>query len=91
MAKWDLEKLKQPSPEAIDAHALVRAALERAAEKAANKLEPKHFYTEAQSVSDAIRAIASNPTELAAIISAASQLNKAGDGNKERSDEEDRG
>ena len=61
MAKWTIPDT--PSPEAI-----VKVALERAAEKAANKLEPKHLYTEAQSVSDAIRHIASDPAAMAAII-----------------------
>ena len=61
MTKWTIPGT--PSPEAI-----VRAALERAAEKAANKLEPKRLYTEAQSVSDAIRSLASDPAEVAAII-----------------------
>ena len=41
-----------PSPDA-----LICAALEAAAEKAKNKLEQKQLFKEAQSVSDAIRAL----------------------------------
>jgi hypothetical protein len=66
MTKWTIPGT--PSPEAI-----VRAALERAAEKAANKLEPKRLYTEAQSVSDAIRSLASDPAEVAAILKKAGE------------------
>jgi hypothetical protein len=99
MAKW---KELPPSPEAI-----VKAALERAAEH--HDRHAKGYARTFQQVGKAahqeharrIRSLADNPAEVAAIISAASQLNKAGGGNKERkgealtsearSDEEDRG
>jgi hypothetical protein len=65
----DLEAMQQAREEAI-----VRAALERAAEKAVNKLELKRLYTEAQSVSDAIRYLASDPAEVAEIIKKAAEV-----------------
>jgi hypothetical protein len=93
--------------EAIDAHALVRAALERAADV----LEQHRDYgmvgpdgdflgSEAEVIAHGnsvhyamqdVLSLASDPAEVAAIISAASQLNKAEDENKEQRDEEDRG
>jgi hypothetical protein len=87
MAKWTIPDT--PSPEAI-----VKAALERAA----NKINEEALYWSGLREGvlfdrevNKILALASDPAEVAAIISAATQLNKAGDGNKERSDEEDRG
>jgi len=45
----------------------------------------------AHEIDSDIRSLASDPAEVAAIISAASQLNKAGNEINERSEEEDRG
>lgn len=50
------------------AEAIVKMALQRAAEKATRKLLVKRLYTQAQSVSDAIRALASDPEAVAQII-----------------------
>jgi surfactin synthase thioesterase subunit len=75
------------------AEAIVKAALERAARVADKKIF--HFTghwagalleCEFKKILD----LASDPAEVAAIISAASQLNKAGDEIKEQRDEEDR-
>ena len=60
---WNTRTNSIPSPEA-----LIRAALEVAAEKAKNKLDQKQLFKEAQSVSDAIRAL---KDDLAAIRKAA--------------------
>jgi uncharacterized protein (DUF1778 family) len=81
MAKWTIPDT--PSPEAI-----VKAALERAAQ---TSLKAATFELDAYDVARLIRVLASNPAEVAAIISAATQLDKAGDEINERSEEEDRG
>ena len=72
------------------AEAIVRAALARAA-KTADDYWGSGFAEILDLVATDIRSIASDPAEVAAIISAASQLNKAGDEIKEQRDEEDRG
>ena len=85
MTKWTIPDT--PSPEAI-----VRAALERAVTCCEDELRntamlmsnpPKS--SAAWDAANSIRKLASDPAEVAAIISAAAQLNK------EQSDEEDRG
>jgi light-regulated signal transduction histidine kinase (bacteriophytochrome) len=62
--------------------AIVKAALERAADVAHYAHDAYQGWGDAE---QAIRHLASDPAEVAAIISAAAQLNK------EQSDEEDRG
>jgi hypothetical protein len=77
MTKWVIPDT--PSPEAI-----VKAALERAARVADKKIS---YFTGhwagalLEGEFKKIRSLASNPAEVAAIISAASQLNKAGETN----------
>jgi hypothetical protein len=84
MAKWK----EIPSPEAI-----VQAALERAAENYID--EGQGVYILADRILADLNALAYNPAEVAAIISAAAQLNKERKGealtSEARSDEEDRG
>jgi hypothetical protein len=96
MAKWkELSDIgipiSTPSPEAI-----VRAALGRAAklfDQDADDMrkEGNSFYWTAEMDAERICSLASDPAEVAAIISAASQLNKAGNEINERSEEEGRG
>jgi len=90
VAKWK-EITDTPSPEAI-----VRAALERAAAHIAphpdhDKADWTDLAWEHDRQAWRILTLASNPAEVAAIISAAKQLNKAGDEINERSEKEDRG
>jgi hypothetical protein len=74
MTKWVIPDT--PSPEAIDAHALVRAALERAAKAAEN---PKPWWrrfrgwARPEDIAYDIRRLASDPGEVAVIIMAAGE------------------
>ena len=94
MTKWVIPDT--PSPEAI-----VKAALERAADRVVTRVEkrgPAEYRCGISGYSngidacfDAIRSLASDPAEVAAIISAATMCVPHGQLNKEQSDEEGRG
>jgi hypothetical protein len=70
----DLEAMQQVREEAIDAHALVRAALELAALEAnAWFYDPEADMVTDTRLANAIRSLASDPAEVAAIIAKAGE------------------